>query len=537
MKGKRLFLLFLLANIIPAFVLSVIAFRSAQYEKIFLAQQIEHRNLQVRGVFQDIADKIFNNMDNSLNRTMEKIVSSGSDAWKGFPGLMQKNLDLENLFIINKEGKVIFPNKEDIIQKDGIAFMEFLRKDLINKGVFAWLKRWPADLIATAGLDSIAMKKQMESLKLFGTENNTKFLVIYKLVFNGHKQFAGIMGKKVNLEKFCNDLAGGISKALAYESSIQFLDKQDHIIASSLSADDSYSGYLLKENLIKDIPDISVVIYQKDVVALKQNSTRKVIFFYSIIITAFLIILIGSIVLWLAVKRELELVKMKSDFVSTVSHELRTPLASLRMFGEILKEKKAKTEEEKEEYYDIILNESERLSRLIENVLDFSRIEEGRKKIIFTEESIGEIITETMDVFAPRLKKEGFTADIEIGQGLSKVTLDKESIKQALFNLIDNAIKYSSEIKEINLKAYFKGNNAMIEVKDKGKGIPKSEQAKIFEKFYRSGAHLTGETKGVGLGLPIVMAIMKIHNGDCLVESKEGKGSTFTLVLPIGIKD
>jgi signal transduction histidine kinase len=225
---------------------------------------------------------------------------------------------------------------------------------------------------------------------------------------------------------------------------------------------------------------------------------------------------------------------MKTDFVSNVSHELRTPLSSIRVFGEFLKLGRVKEQEKICEYGEYIETESRRLTQLINNILDFSKIESGRKTYQFERANVAELIGETLKTFDVQLKQQGFSIIFETPRApLPQTIVDTDALAQAFINLLDNAVKYSGEAKQIHVLLGQQGDFVTISVRDHGVGIPREEQSKIFEKFYRVSTGLVHDVKGSGLGLSLVAHIVKAHHGRVTVESEQGHGSTFTIHLPV----
>ncbi len=255
----------------------------------------------------------------------------------------------------------------------------------------------------------------------------------------------------------------------------------------------------------------------------------------SFIILGFLsLMIIGGLVLTKhIVSKELALARLKSDFVSNVSHELRTPLALIRLYAETLELGRITTEEKKERYYCIIRKESERLTALINNILDFSRIEAGRKEYEFRNTDIAELVRNTLESYRYQIEQQGFAFEENIDPNLPAVPVDREAIARALVNLVNNALKYSSEEKFLGVKLYRDQSVVKLEVADHGIGITRRDQSKIFEKFYRAGDPLVHNTKGSGLGLSLVRHITQAHGGEIAVESTPGKGSRFILSLPL----
>jgi signal transduction histidine kinase len=246
-----------------------------------------------------------------------------------------------------------------------------------------------------------------------------------------------------------------------------------------------------------------------------------------------LLMIVGLALTYRSVSKEVALAHLKSDFVSNVSHELRTPLSLIRLYAETLELGRITTQEKKEEYYRIIRKESERLTALINNILDFSRIEAGRKEYDFRETDIAELVRNTLDAYRYQIEQQGFAFEQSIDATIPAVRVDREAIARALVNLVNNALKYSADEKFLGVKLYRANDSLKLEVVDRGIGITRREQSKIFEKFYRTGDPLVHNTKGSGLGLSLVRHITRAHGGEVEVESAPGKGSRFILTLPL----
>jgi signal transduction histidine kinase len=234
-----------------------------------------------------------------------------------------------------------------------------------------------------------------------------------------------------------------------------------------------------------------------------------------------------------ATDREARLAQAKSNFVANVSHELKTPLSLLSLFSEILELGRVNSDEKKTEYYRIIRHESLRLNKMIDNILDFSKIEAGRKTYVFAHSDMAEVIENVLNSYRYQIINSGFDIQTNIQRDLPAVLIDRDAMAQALSNLLDNAIKYSGKVKQLSITAKTLGADLSIEIADHGIGIPRAEQAKVFEKFYRVGNGLVHDVKGSGLGLSLVKHIIEAHHGTISVESDVGKGSRFTILLPL----
>src|SRR5262249_50668311 len=232
------------------------------------------------------------------------------------------------------------------------------------------------------------------------------------------------------------------------------------------------------------------------------------------------------------VTKEMALARLKSDFVSNVSHELRTPLSLIRLYAETLELGRLTDPAKFQEYYQIIRKESERLTGLINNILDFSRIEAGRKEYDFRETDLRELVRNTLESYRYQIEQNGFTYEEKIEE-VPPMRVDREAMTRSLLNLVNNALKYSQDRKYLGVNLYRDNGAVKLEVIDHGIGIPAQEHSKIFEKFYRVGDPLVHNTKGSGLGLSLVRHIVQAHGGEVDVESSPGRGSRFTITLPV----
>ncbi len=233
------------------------------------------------------------------------------------------------------------------------------------------------------------------------------------------------------------------------------------------------------------------------------------------------------------VSREIEVAEMRSHFVASVSHELKTPLTAIRMFAETLAMDRAPDERTRSEYLQTVVNESERLSRLVDNVLDFSRIEKGSKIYRMQRVSLGDVIRAAAMAMQYPLSQHGFILNVSIEEALPPVLADADALEQAVLNLLANAMKYSGDAREIDLRLMHSESEAVINVVDRGIGIAEEDQPRIFEKFYRVRSVHSDRVAGTGLGLTLATHIVKAHGGRLHVSSKPGNGSTFSIYLPL----
>jgi signal transduction histidine kinase len=270
-----------------------------------------------------------------------------------------------------------------------------------------------------------------------------------------------------------------------------------------------------------------------DEAAQSQRWNPQRTFYFLALLLVLSVTSFGAYLLWLDVRRESRLAEMRSQFVSSVSHELKTPLTAIRMFAETLRMGRSPDRHTQTEYLDTIINESERLTRLLNNVLDFSQIEQGKKTYQLVPTSLPEVIHTAARALEYPLAQQGFELRLDVEEKLPVVNADGDALQQAILNLLTNAMKYSGASRKIDLLLHRQNGQAVIQVTDYGVGIAREEQTPIFENFYRV---LTPESKlipGTGLGLTLVAHVAKAHGGSVEVQSAPGEGSTFSIHLPL----
>ena len=261
-----------------------------------------------------------------------------------------------------------------------------------------------------------------------------------------------------------------------------------------------------------------------------RNQRRTNLFF---IILSSSLTFFSLVVIYVASRRERQLRQLKEDFIGNVSHELKTPLSLIRMFSEILATGRVKTDKTKQEYYDIIHTESDRMTHLIDNLLDFASLERDGKRQHFERTNIGHLVARQIEAYKPQIQSEGFQVAADIESQIPDTLADPNSITMAFFNLLDNSVKYSGDQKCIQVRVRRTDGFVEVAVQDRGLGIPHGEQQKVFEKFYRGSNAMNRKIRGSGIGLSITKHVAEMHGGTVLVESEPGKGSTFTLRIPI----
>jgi len=298
-------------------------------------------------------------------------------------------------------------------------------------------------------------------------------------------------------------------------------------LAGSPSPDDPLAGTY---QLQWDVP-LRLQVWRTDPAALLKAVDRRQQLYLAMLAVLVTLLGFGGYITLRTVRAELAVAQMKSDFVSTVSHEFRSPLASINQLGEMLRDGIVGDDSRRQEYYGMIVTESQRLRRLVENVLDFARMEDGRKQYRFEAVDSAGWLREVADDFQAQVAPRGFAVETDIPSDLPPIVVDRENLATAVKNLLDNAVKYSPESRTVRLEAQANGDGISIAVRDRGIGIGEEDRPRIFDKFYRGAGELSREVKGVGLGLTLVHQIVSAHGGTIDVESRQGEGSTFTIRL------
>jgi two-component system phosphate regulon sensor histidine kinase PhoR len=241
--------------------------------------------------------------------------------------------------------------------------------------------------------------------------------------------------------------------------------------------------------------------------------------------------IIGTAATLAVLYREAQVARLQTDFVNKVSHDLRTPLTSIRMFVETLQLGRLQDPARQAEALEIVAEETGRLSRLINRLLDWARMESGRRSYELRRLRVEAIVEEALEAFAPQLLQHPAEVVRSLPPGLPPVWGDREAITEALLNLLNNAHKYTGDVKRIEVGASRDGDTVVIEVKDNGPGIPAREQKRVFDKFYRGSDPLQRTIEGTGLGLAMVKHIVAGHGGKVSVASEIGHGASFRIAL------
>jgi signal transduction histidine kinase len=291
---------------------------------------------------------------------------------------------------------------------------------------------------------------------------------------------------------------------------------------------------LVTEYFEDNFPPWKIELFQTPVKGLEILDLRRNYYFWTIL-TLVVVLAFGAFLIARTIGQEMEILKIKSDFVSSVSHEFKTPLTSIRALMERLVDGKVRDPGKMDQYFSIIAQDTDRLTRLVNNLLDFSKIEEGKKEYIFADTDIVRIATEQVEAFRKDQVQAGPAIRLEIAGEIPTVRADAEALSRALANLLGNAAKFTPAGRSVRVGLRSDGGNVILEVEDEGIGIHPDEIGKIFEKFFQGKNALDQTVKGTGLGLTLVKHIVEAHGGRIVVESRLGLGSRFSMAFPVKV--
>jgi len=348
-----------------------------------------------------------------------------------------------------------------------------------------------------------------------------------------------VFGALVNLPRLVEGLSDLVKvepESLRDEICVALLDDSARVVTKTHPGfQTNWKRPFVATEIGEILPHWEVAVYLVNPARLTRSAQTLKVTLGLLIALLVLAIGVGGWLIVLDLKRQLTLARQKTDFVSNVSHELKTPLTSIRMFSELLADGRVTDKEKQRSYFNIITAETARLTRLINNVLDFSRLERGEKKYNIAKCDLLGAVRETVGTYRPHLEAGGFKLECDLPASPLFVNGDRDALAQIVVNLLSNAEKYSGERKEARVEARQQSQPlAHIEVRvlDRGPGVPKGCEEKIFEQFYRAHDSLSSGIQGSGLGLTLARQIARAHGGDVTYEPREGGGSCFVLRLP-----
>jgi signal transduction histidine kinase len=313
------------------------------------------------------------------------------------------------------------------------------------------------------------------------------------------------------------DVAGGVHPDLA---------------VSLVRARENQVGVLARRTLAPELPRIAVAVRPADPAGLADQQARTRAQRRLVIVLAVAAALLGMVAAARSVNRELDTARQKADFAANVSHELRSPITQIRLKGESLQLDLVFDEDDRKAHYDAIVRETERLSRLVDNVLDFSSIERGVKRYTLRPDDLGDVVRRAVEATRSAADAARITFTVDVPE-LPVVWIDREAMGQVMTNLLSNAVKYGTEGTTVDVVAKEVRRGVQVSVTDHGIGIAPEDQDRVFEHFYRVASPEVRKRRGTGIGLTIVRYIVEAHGGTITLASELGRGSTFTVALPL----
>ena len=489
MNRSKVALIAVLAVIIIGILFVNVGFQIVQAERQLSIDRAKAFNLGVVNLVSRRLDNLLVNMENGIRKE-----ASGEDTVKGAKEAVGR---ITSYYKIIGRVYVLQLNNRTT---DSLLLNNILEKYYSANSTFNSIRRY-----------SDAFQDRYES---------------YDIISLPKKDYIVVVGLDL---KYALSYIGDELKDIAppLEAIIAILDYKGAVLVSS----EPIEPYKLME--IRELKDAftfwRIGLYARSMEGNKGESSIKT--YTKVFALLIVVIVLGMYFGILAIAREIETVKLQSEFISAVSHDLKTPLTSIKMYAEMLKDGKIKDKKKIKEYINTIHTESDRLTFLIYNVLEYSR-GVGKKRFNMSRVDLVAVANASLDILKPYAAQKGFKIILKLPVKPIYVTGDRIALAQACLNLIDNAIKYSGNSRLIEVTVEKTGGIASFSVKDKGIGIPLFQKGRIFDKFYRGSAKEVREAKGIGLGLTIVKQIMDGHGGKVTVESGKEKGSVFTLVFP-----
>lgn len=344
-----------------------------------------------------------------------------------------------------------------------------------------------------------------------------------------------IVGGLLDQAAFRNRLLGLLPALYSPVRILTILDENGRPLAvPEESGERDWRRPFISQEISEILPRWEVAAYLTDPRAVVSRANLTALILWILIVMLVVSILTGGLFVLKTVRTEIDLAKKKTTFVTNVSHELKTPLTSIRMFAEMLRQGRPPDAGKRAQYLDLMVSETERLTRLINNVLDFSRRGKDEKTYAIKAVNLNRLAKELVKDQRPRLEHNGFAVVFRPAASPLIVKADEDALKQSVLNLLSNAEKYSDRAKEIDIETAGEGGRAILRVKDRGIGVPPSQSEKIFEEFYRADDSLTARTRGTGLGLSIARRIVRDHGGEIGCRPRDGGGSVFEIILPLG---
>lgn len=572
---RKVALLFVLAVLAPSLVLAWLAARSARDQQIVVAQQ---QRLIYQGVADSLAGAVREFMrerQRDFARTVETLRQehSSTELGNGFDELLLARWPYADVgFAMSIDGSVLSPSlfgraeaRQFRLNNDrflcagepvqvywnspksaALPSVDLPPENPTVTGRVAFVSKTkaveaktvmpPPEKFGSAIGPESAEFRELVGDAFEGTvarflQNRLKVLLWYR----NAREPGLIYGAQLNLTNVASELASlvRVPEHVAADASVALLSDGNKLVAGTPGPAPPFAvsevGYVL--------PHWKIAVSLKRPETLTRSARSLQLTLLLVVLLMIAAIVVGSALIAADLKRQITLARQKTDFVSNVSHELKTPLTSIRMFSELLADGRAADETQRQHFLGIITSETARLSRLINNVLDFARLERGETRHRLAPCDLKAITRSAIESCRPQLEAGGFELHVRLPARAIEVNGDCDALSQVLVNLLSNAEKYSGPAREISVELRDERGIAEVQVLDRGSGVPAGAEEKIFEQFYRADDSLSSGIQGCGLGLTLARGIARAHGGDLRYQPREGGGSSFVLRIPLLRRD
>jgi signal transduction histidine kinase len=567
---RKVAIIFLLAVIVPSGALAWLALRSLHDEQLILRARQTQLYQAVADSFARQTETLISDKQREFGSLIEAMLTVAPvsevantfdervrKAWPsaevGFSVTLQGNVMSPNMLGRTEGRRFRVDNDSWLCSKETIQVYVSTGKGSVNlktldAAVGADGKTDPAKLAALKDNEKQQAAKSAAISKLAASESDFRQIVgdqsegiVARFLQNmmwyrSARDYSTIFGAQLDLRQIKEALTTMVDKLdpeLRKELCLAVLDENGRPAAlpyGQFTAD--WKHPFAASEIGEMLPHWEVAVYPLNPAKL-DHAAASVKWTVGILIVALVsAIAVGGFLLMTDLRRQLLVAQQKTDFVSNVSHELKTPLTSIRLFSDLLAEGRVADDEKRQSYLKIISAETARLTRLINNILDFARMEKGEKRYRFESCDLGNIVREAVETFRPQLESHGFTVQTEIPAAPLHVRGDCDALAQVVLNLLSNAEKYSNDKKEIRIEVTRCDESIEVRVMDRGLGVPAGSGEKIFEQFYRAHDALNSGIQGSGLGLTLSRQIARAHFGDVLYKAREDGGSIFIVRLP-----
>jgi len=544
MRHHRLLIAWLLL-LVPTLLLGVGALRLLDSEEA-------RRSADLRQAAQARVESLADQLDLGIAEVQEGLMTTlqqlaGGDAVAALDDWNRSNPLVRNVFVWEKGRGLLFPDPERPASDEEA---QFVRRYLT---LFARQGSWQtpaADVVAAAPSPADSLLAERKALRSLASQSPAPaaasaeagiadgeqgwltWFADNRLHLLGWYQPAGSprrIGVEIEMMALLGRLLAAFPTPNGDGETLALLDGEGAVFHQSGPLVIAAKSRPLASATLPRLPHWQVVVYP----AVVGGGASSFLLIATLLVGTFVLaILLGGTVLLRQAYRERRDALQKTSFVSNVSHELKTPLTTIRMYAELLDEGKVAGEEKRRRYLQTIVRESQRLTRLVNNILDFSRLEQGRKDYHFESLDLGQLLSELLDRQSMRLDEAGLSLERILPPALI-VSADRDAIEQIVLNLLDNAIKYAAAGKTLTIELQSRGTQAVLQVRDRGPGIPAEQQRRVFDKFHRLDASLTARQQGTGLGLSIARQLALGIGGDLLCCDHPGGGACFELTLPV----